>query len=434
MAQRKLETSGKWATNGNWSGGVKPEAGDDVLIPAGKEVKIEAAAKCRSLYGEGNCKIAGSSGLEIGNSEKPEGPAGNSWALKIDSECVLTANGNWTLLSTAAETQKVAVGPAAAFAQFVVKAKSTAKYRLEAALTFTGSEGIKLNEETTLDTNGFTVSAKQLRWGGAKVTLTLGTSTIECTGNLFEAPGTESTVSAASSTIIMSGAAASFAGGGWTWGTVTFSGAKPAVSGSGTTIATLNVNNKGVGAGEGVQLTKGMTLKATTVATNGTEASPARLESTEAGKVALLELGEQELSSWLKLKDIEVPAGKGPWYLPKGTDEGGNKTVGTTIKFEAKSGGTFTFAATAVIGSKPTASGKMIAASAMTAGIGSRAAAEDQRALAFSGASTATLKASMTNRTLSAFSGATGVSIMPKGTFVRSSTGSRRSIIFVFDE
>lgn len=432
MAINELLTSGKWATNGNWSLAVKPTAAHDVKIPAGKEVKIEAAAECRSLYGETTCKITGASELKIGNAEKPEGPAGNSWALKVDSEATITTwTSNVILLSTAAETQKIAVGPTAKWNELRLKEKSTAKYVLEAALTF-AAEGLKLQSETSFDSNGFALKIEKLSSvGSTKVTLKLGTSTVTITGNLFEAPGAESTVTATSSTIVLEGANGTFSGGGFSYGTVTIAGMKWTVSGN-NTISTLNVNNKGAAAGEGFRLSKGMNLTVTTLTTNGTEASQTRLETNEAGKTATLTIGEQELASWLKLKDITVPVGV--WYLPKGTDEGGNVTVGTTIKFEAKPSGAKTFAATATISINPTVTPKMLASTAATAGATSAPKLTDQMTSAFAGHAGTTLTAKTSDAMLAAFAAKAGITVMPKGTFRIITAEGKRVLILILDE
>lgn len=76
------------------------------------------------------------------------------------------------------------------------------------------------------------------------------------------------------------------------------------------------------------------TVAAKGLTTNGTEAEPARLESSKAGTTATLETSG-ETTGFLKLKDITTPTGV--WYLPHGSEEGGNvHTVGSTIKFTAE--------------------------------------------------------------------------------------------------
>lgn len=82
----------------------------------------------------------------------------------------------------------------------------------------------------------------------------------------------------------------------------------------------------------GIRLTEGTTQTVTTLTCNGTEAEPARLTSTVAGKAATIKTAEVELTGYLRVKDITVSSGV--LYLPHGTDLGGN----TNIKFEAKPG------------------------------------------------------------------------------------------------
>lgn len=350
----ELITSGKIQTNGNWKNGkgeaLKPGANEDIYIPKAKSVECTAATTARSMYLEGNAKISGGSSLTLGNGEVPEGPAGVGWILKVDAEAVPTIWGSTiTFASSATGTQKFAIGPSAGtVVALILKAKSTPKYLLEAALTITGTS-INQESETWLDTNNFAVTAPGYFSSSAtKCTLRLGKTTLTVTGALgFTAPA-ESTVEASEATIVAAGGGAIIAGGGYTYGTLRITAVNVSITGS-STWGKIEALNKGAAGGAGVRLTGTLKQKltgATPLTSNGAVGELARIESTTGvaeleatgtGSGAAHEVrtdGSYEpANSFIAAKGIKWT--RGTLYLPNGKDEGGNEKV----TFGAEPGG-----------------------------------------------------------------------------------------------
>lgn len=84
----------------------------------------------------------------------------------------------------------------------------------------------------------------------------------------------------------------------------------------------------------GVTVTEGTTQTVTTLACNGTEAEPARVCSTVAGKAWTLKLpaGNTQITAVARIKDMSVPEGS-VLYVPNSTNLGGNNA---NVRFEAE--------------------------------------------------------------------------------------------------
>ncbi len=248
---------GNWSAAGTWSatgsgGGDSagpPTSADNVIFEAGSgNVTIDASGACRSLdctAGTGN--YAGTLThnttfiLDIGDATP--GPGNVAWKFTGTYTPVSATNSLLRFSSTSATVQTVdfGVGTTTGNVQF----QSGGSWQLTRAWTSTATSTTTLSSGT-LDLNNQTIS-----WGlfntnnSNNRTIVFGTAnvTITGTGTSFNMGAiTGLTCSAASSTITISGAAATFSGSGQAYGTVNFTGTGQAVltsAATGTTISTL---------------------------------------------------------------------------------------------------------------------------------------------------------------------------------------------------
>lgn len=248
---------GVWTTGGTWVGGVAPAAGDDAqLASTSGNVTISGAGSvCRSLdctgY-TGTLTHAGSATLTIGTTT----PGASNIALKLVAGMTYTLGGSSSsviaFVSTSATVQTVDT------AGFPVAAPNFnglgGSWQLQSALNDVPATGGSVLTLTagTLDTNGkaITFHAFVSNFTNAR-TLTLGSSTVTLLDTGFQVWNlsvvTAMTLNAGTSSIILSGAAPVFTGGGKTYNNVTFSGTGVGEIRSANTFANLTVSTPGAG-------------------------------------------------------------------------------------------------------------------------------------------------------------------------------------------
>lgn len=341
MATKTSIATGKSSATGSWSDAKKPTEGDDVII-SGFSIEWNSATRIRSLEVTATGTMSGgTTELLLGHSTA--GPANVALKFAVGASITYTGNINYSGTFTT-EAQTFETG-GHAIKRLIMNEANTAKVKLlsDLSVTIEASAALVTIEGGTLELNG------------RKLTV-LKTLEVRTAGTLDGLNGTVVATNTEGGNVIVLSAGTLLNGsslttevtgtgegqrvvdiGGKTIGTLTVSTRNVLVEmgAGGATVTTLNVNNKGAGVGKGLRLLKAQKLTVTgTISSNGTEAEPARLESSEAGVAAKLKVGEQELSSWMRLQDLAVETGV--WYVPKGTDVSGNTEVGTTVKFEAK--------------------------------------------------------------------------------------------------
>lgn len=326
MAEAIAEKTGKLNKRIWERGGVKEQLlspGDDVVIPAGISVELNANSEARSWR---------QAGTTTGVFEQTLGGTG----LKADGKILVIeataslASAMFILASTAAGAAKIELNGkelanalkvnsgkyvqvgAVKGTTIAFKGTTTVWETVEQELA--AASELFVEEKATLKANGSTVK-------GASISLA-STGTVEDNASTVWEP------TAAGGTFALNGHTLN--------GTVKLIGKQQVTPGTGGELKKAQINNKGAAAGEGIKVKKGeeLVVAAKGLTTNGTVTEPARLESTVAGETAELETSG-ETTGYLILKDITTPVGV--WYLPHGSEEGANvHTVGTTIKFEAE--------------------------------------------------------------------------------------------------
>lgn len=171
----------------------------------------------------------------------------------------------------------------------------------------------------TLNTNGVAVTCGLFSSNNSNTrVLTLGSSTVTCgsTGTVWNfATVTGLTLNGNTGTIVISNTSATgktFAGGGITYPTVTFSGDNITVSGA-NTFGTMNVDT--AGRTNGLKLTSGVTQTITTTfATNGSLGNLAKLVSSSGGSAATLSKASGTVSvDYMSIQDSTATGGAS-WY------------------------------------------------------------------------------------------------------------------------
>jgi hypothetical protein len=173
MALKTLTTSGKWSTTGNWTPSGKPGATDEVLIPAGKEVKIEAAAECLALIAEG--AVAGNNVVVVGGSTAPVETAFKEVLVKITG----TVSGTWQMELEATSAAGVLIVAIVPELLTQIMFLSSGKYKLTEALKGPATKQINVQGTCELNTNGQEVVCGRLEAPAGKSTLVLGKSLIK---------------------------------------------------------------------------------------------------------------------------------------------------------------------------------------------------------------------------------------------------------------
>lgn len=326
-------TPTKWSTNASWeSPEEKPGATTDAVFveksATGAALKLETNVSTRSIEAAASC--TGTIVLNVTTLTMKIGTAASvnptNVAIKLAPGMTLTlsAGSLWELISnvtTPAQTITCA-GKTLPNITFNGKGKWQLEDAFSAELVILTEGELKTNGQTVASTSNFSIS------GAVARTLKLGASVVTIGGEWNAETTTNLTFSAETSTIKLTGASSAFSGGALTYNIVTLEAAKQKVKQS-STFATLNVNNKGDATG--ISLEKGTTQTVTTLATNGTEANPAKLISDTSGTQAKLKITGAQTVSYLKCKDIKVETGSLVVNIPTGTkaeyDLGGNEGI-----------------------------------------------------------------------------------------------------------
>lgn len=200
---------------------------------------------------------------------------------------------------------------------------------LSSTSTFTLNNG-------TLAANGKDVTAGAFDSSNSNtrtITMGAGTWTVNGTGTVWNlATITNLTLNENTSVLVVSDTSATaktFAGGGETYYTATFSGDNITVSGA-NTFSTLNLNTAGLT--NGLKLTAGTTQTVTTFASNGSSGSLAKLVSTSAGSAATIsKVSGNVCEDYMSIQDSTATGGAG-WYAgANSTNVSGNTGWNFTI-------------------------------------------------------------------------------------------------------
>jgi hypothetical protein len=217
-----------WNTNGAWVGSVQPTAADDVTIPSGATVTLPTATTCvgRSLTVASGGALTWNTTTAVLNLGDATAGAGNV-ALSISSGATITLTGIGTLgfVSTSATQQTVTTG-GKTLPNVSVNGAGGSWIMADALL----SSGTFSRAAGAWDTGGYNWTHTTFASSGAGTkSLTLGTSTVSMTSTsavtLWSMVGTNDTISALSSTIVVANASAStrtFTSGTFNYGTLTY--------------------------------------------------------------------------------------------------------------------------------------------------------------------------------------------------------------------
>ena len=260
------------ATSGGAGGASVPTSADDVFITSassGLGTLTCSAGVCRNLTFSGfastmTFNVSGT--LAINGNLVADANGNTLWTGTGTVTFAATTTGNtitWNLFANRTVANPVVFNGVGGGWTFQDKFESTAA---SGALTLTAG---------SLDTNGKglifsgTTSSNFVSAGSLTRSLTLGASVITCAAatTAWNVTGTGVTVSGASSDITLSSATANFAGGGGTYGTVTFSTNNAAgtkqISGS-NTFNTVNFTNaNGASRVLPVEITNNQTITST---------------------------------------------------------------------------------------------------------------------------------------------------------------------------
>jgi len=238
------------ATSGGASGASTPTSADDVVFDNLSNVgttiftvTVSTGAVCRNIsFGSGATALDAVMTL-----------AGTAaWSIYgtmtlVSTNLTLTYSGTITWASTTTGQTITTAGKT--FAGSFTFNGVGGGWTLQDALAIQGNSGFNLlagavntNNQTVTLTGG---SSGFITSGTATRSLTLGTSTVSCSGIITAwnvSATTGFTLSAATSTITLTGSTNPFVGGGLTYNTVNFNGSSSATLDGANTIVTLNIN------------------------------------------------------------------------------------------------------------------------------------------------------------------------------------------------
>lgn len=307
--------TGSWISTTNWattsggaSGASVPTSADNAIVDANS-----GTSPVINLAGVGSCLD-----LDFTGSITPTLTGASSFnifgSLTFISALTFSHTGNYNFKSTS--TGKTITWAGKTTAGNVIFDGVGGDWTLQDTLNSTASVTLT---NGGLDTNGKTINCASFTSSNTNVrTLTLGASPINLTGNWFISVPTNLTFSVGTSSIIMSGAAPTFTGGGLTYNIVTLTGASITIADS-NTYGTLTFT-----AGKTVIITSATTQTYTSLVANGTPASKVTIRSTSAGSAAIMSRssGNQVIRN-ISLKDITATGGA-TFYALGTTNVSGN--------------------------------------------------------------------------------------------------------------
>ena len=325
---------GKWGEAGTWVGGVIPTAADDVVAASTSgplTIPTAYEAVCRSLdlalYGAKTFKTEGTGKLLIGNSEAP--PEGRALRLSAAMTITPSSTGELNFVSTSVATQTI---------ELAGKTLSAGKQRFSGAGSVYKCIGATTLSEIVLskgelNTNGQVVTATNLVIGGTETKVFNFESTTlkltKATGlllNIESATGT--TVKATGSTLILAPASGTseFRGAGFTFGNLRFAGpGNVTFTASSGSLTFQKMEFAEGAAGTVVKFGAEKTYTASEVVGNGQAGKLITIESTTAGKAAVLKVATGTVSQdYLSLKDSKAEGGAAFYAGEHSTNVSGN--------------------------------------------------------------------------------------------------------------
>lgn len=254
-------TGGAWNATGTWVGGVLPVAGDDVIIADGATVTVPAA-------------VGSIASLTVGQ--------GASGILSFNNAAgTITVTGTTTV--NAGAQLNTTVTAARTFANLVVNGTWNATGAM--AFTITGNITVNTGATFTAGTGVYTLNTAGQSIGGTIPALSIANLTINspgtCANNIptlnigTALAGTGSLTLAANTTLSLGGSCSitTLNGTTNTPTTVTYTGASPAVKGTGATYYNLVMANTGTAtAGSAVAVTNNLTINAGSIFATSTMA------------------------------------------------------------------------------------------------------------------------------------------------------------------
>lgn len=267
MALRTAVKTGLWKEEATWGAAV-PTTSDDVVIPSGFTVTIDAIAKCRTIETTGTGKLSVTKALAVGKTGETSFLKFAAGSLSVSGAgAKIEANGTTISITTNGND----------LTTLSLAAAATSKYKLLDKLTASTEiilrAGILLGEGQEIST-GVIVSE-----GALAKEFAPGTATIKLSGtNPWKVWLESTTLKVENLTIELTGTTVNLETGGKAVNVVTFTGNELKLVGS-NTITTLNLNM--TGASRKVVYEEGKTQTITTITKNSGEQ---KWESTVAGK------------------------------------------------------------------------------------------------------------------------------------------------------
>jgi hypothetical protein len=257
---------GKCSKRTNWSMRAKPSAGTPVVVPAGRSCRLE-----------GNKGVWGSTVIE--------GSVSGSGRLRVDGDFRMAGPEEFEVNGT---LDLGGMGTVDFGGGDVYYLESEGYESFASAINVVGAWNPRRGSTTV--TNGWPVTVGGEAYPREGSVTLLGASTVTVGEWLvFDAPLME--MDATEATIVVDAHAPNrglMRGGSWTYGNVTLEGASPESRTSYAVNGTLALNRPTEGV---VQLEAGKTITAAALTTNGTEAEPVQVVSSEPGALAYIHCG-----------------------------------------------------------------------------------------------------------------------------------------------
>lgn len=311
MAARYLVAggSGNWGDTDNWSassggasGASAPGSSDDVFMDANSGAASITSGSCLSLDCTG---FVGT--LSLTSSMSVGGNVTLSAGMTLSGAGFFSFASTTTIISAGHTLNSLVVG-------------GTASLTLGDALLVSGAISTSAFGASSIDTAGYSVTAASWVGGvkGSGGTFTLRTSTVTLTGTGTVWNPANQSVSAGTSTIVISNTSATaktFTGGGKTYNDLTVTGRNVTITGS-NTFATIRNDSDSV---DGLTFTAGTTQTAT-----GFTSTTGNSRLSSSGSPATLSIASGTIAvNGHSIKD-STASGGATFTAPGGTNEGGN--------------------------------------------------------------------------------------------------------------
>ncbi len=336
---------GNWTTGATWVGGVAPTAADDAqLTVASGNVTIDTGAVARSLDCTGYIgTLTHTAAVTLTLGDATAG-AGNV-ALKLVAGMTYTRvdiGSSFYFISTSATQQTITTAAKSLGVTLINGVGSS--YVLGDGLTLGTTSTLTL-QAGTFNTGNFACS-----WGlfaitgaGAK-TLTLGSSAIAITGNLFSAvnySGSNCTFTANTAVMTLSGASAGIVGGNWNGMSAVFTSAVTSASiVNAVTLNNVTVNGSVTKTGVFTMVGGTLTATGTLTVTGNSTVNRISMKSDIVGTARTVTAAVVSLTN-VDFQDITAAGAAIPW----GGTSMGNALGNSQITFDAPTTQTHTASA-----------------------------------------------------------------------------------------